>query len=232
MQEDDLYQGSAAQFAWQVALAKCQRSSHFASRPGDIPRPGHIKDSTGSLFRADRRVDPAARRWKAVDARSLPGWTHGTLQLLEACESLGAERVATSTIQEKTKVGEYLVADSIEAVVALAQMGIVEIHTWNSTAEEVERPNRIVWDLDPGPHVTWKQVVTAAKLVRACSYAWADVVGEDHRRPWVACSRADHTASNRRGMFGLLTMVAEAIERTNERCTPRSLPRPGESARF
>ena len=35
-------------------------------------------------------------------------------------------------IQEKTKQGEYLVADSIEAVVSLAQMGIVEIHTWNS----------------------------------------------------------------------------------------------------
>ena len=69
-------------------------------------------------------------------------------------------------IQEKTKVGEYLVADSIEGVVALAQMGIVEIHTWNSTADDLERPNRIVWDLDPGPEVTWKQVVAAARLVR------------------------------------------------------------------
>jgi bifunctional non-homologous end joining protein LigD len=70
-------------------------------------------------------------------------------------------------IQEKTKVGEYLVADSIEAVVSLAQMGIVEIHTWNSTMEDIERPNRIVWDLDPGPAVTWKQVVKAAGLLRA-----------------------------------------------------------------
>src|SRR3954468_6018566 len=65
-------------------------------------------------------------------------------------------------IQEKTKIGEYLVADSIAAVVSLAQMGIVEIHTWNSTADDIERPNRIVWDLDPGPDVTWKQVVKAA----------------------------------------------------------------------
>ena len=69
-------------------------------------------------------------------------------------------------IQEKTKIGEYLVADSIEGVVSLAQMGIVEIHTWNSTADDIERPNRIVWDLDPGPAVVWKQIVAAARLVR------------------------------------------------------------------
>lgn len=69
-------------------------------------------------------------------------------------------------IQEKAKIGEYLVADNIEAVVSLAQMGIVEIHTWNATDDDIERPNRIVWDLDPGPHVAWKQVVTAAQLAR------------------------------------------------------------------
>jgi bifunctional non-homologous end joining protein LigD len=69
-------------------------------------------------------------------------------------------------IQEKTKVGEYLVADSVEAVVSLAQMGIVEIHTWNSTADDIERPNRIVWDLDPGPKVSWQEVCKAAELVR------------------------------------------------------------------
>jgi len=45
-------------------------------------------------------------------------------------------------------------------------MGIVEIHTWNSIIEDIERPNRIVWDLDPGPAVTWKQVVKGAELVR------------------------------------------------------------------
>jgi bifunctional non-homologous end joining protein LigD len=69
-------------------------------------------------------------------------------------------------IQEKTKVGEYLVADSVAAVVALAQMGVVEIHTWNSTAESVERPNRIVWDLDPGPGIAWTQTIGAAALLR------------------------------------------------------------------
>jgi bifunctional non-homologous end joining protein LigD len=86
---------------------------------------------------------------------------------LKHAKAWGPSALRRVRIQEKTKVGEYLVADSIEAVVSLAQMGIVEIHTWNSTMEDIERPNRIVWDLDPGPAVTWNQVVKAAGLVRA-----------------------------------------------------------------
>jgi bifunctional non-homologous end joining protein LigD len=85
---------------------------------------------------------------------------------LKHAKQWGPNALRRVRIQEKTKVGEYLVADNIEAVVSLAQMGIVEIHTWNSTDDNIERPNRIVWDLDPGPDVVWEQVVTAGKLVR------------------------------------------------------------------
>jgi bifunctional non-homologous end joining protein LigD len=84
---------------------------------------------------------------------------------LKHAKAWGPSALRRVKIQEKTKVGEYLVADSIEAVVSLAQMGIVEIHTWNSTIDDIERPNRIVWDLDPGPAVTWKRIVAAARLV-------------------------------------------------------------------
>ncbi|HMD34225.1 MAG TPA: non-homologous end-joining DNA ligase [Vicinamibacterales bacterium] len=70
-------------------------------------------------------------------------------------------------IREKTKVGEYLIADSIAAVVGLAQMDILEIHTWNSRFERVEQPDRLVIDLDPGEDVGWRAVVEAARLVRA-----------------------------------------------------------------
>jgi bifunctional non-homologous end joining protein LigD len=85
---------------------------------------------------------------------------------LRHAKAWGPNALRRVRIREKTKVGEYLVADSVAALVSLAQMGIVEIHTWNSTDDDVERPNRIVLDLDPGPHVTWEQVVTAANLVR------------------------------------------------------------------
>ncbi len=95
-----------------------------------------------------------------------PAGIAGPCIYLKHAKAWGPTALRRVRIQEKTKVGEYLVADSIAAVVALAQMGIVEIHTWNSTADDVEHPNRIVWDLDPGPEITWKHTVAAARLLR------------------------------------------------------------------
>ena len=69
-------------------------------------------------------------------------------------------------IREKTKVGEYMIADSLPALLSLVQMGVLEIHTWNSGFAAVEYPDRIVIDLDPGERVAWPAVVEAARLVR------------------------------------------------------------------
>jgi bifunctional non-homologous end joining protein LigD len=69
-------------------------------------------------------------------------------------------------IREKKKVGDYLVIDTVPALISLIQIGILEIHTWNSVADRLEQPDRVVFDLDPAPDVPWTRVVAAARLVR------------------------------------------------------------------
>jgi bifunctional non-homologous end joining protein LigD len=69
-------------------------------------------------------------------------------------------------IQEKTKVGDYLVADTQAAIIGLVQMGVVEIHTWNTRIERVEQPDRVVFDVDPGARVPWSDVIASARLIR------------------------------------------------------------------
>jgi bifunctional non-homologous end joining protein LigD len=69
-------------------------------------------------------------------------------------------------IQEKRKVGEYLVVDSLASLIGLVQIGILEIHTWNSVVKRLEQPDRVVFDLDPGPGVEWAQVIECARLIR------------------------------------------------------------------
>jgi bifunctional non-homologous end joining protein LigD len=76
------------------------------------------------------------------------------------------KQVRVINIQEQTKVGDYMIVDDLAGLISLAQRNIIEFHTWNSTADAVERPNRVVFDLDPGPDVRWKDTIAAARLVR------------------------------------------------------------------
>ena len=56
--------------------------------------------------------------------------------------------------------------ETAEDLVAAAQAGMVELHTWNCTAEAIDRADRIVLDIDPGQGVPWAWVREAAVLTR------------------------------------------------------------------
>jgi len=60
----------------------------------------------------------------------------------------------------------YMLAESPEALLGLVQMGVLEVHTWGSTKDRLERPDRLTFDLDPDPSVPWAQVVEAAQLTK------------------------------------------------------------------
>ncbi|NTU71208.1 MAG: DNA ligase D [Coriobacteriia bacterium] len=75
-------------------------------------------------------------------------------------------RTVSHTLTGHPNPDELLVVDTAEGLVALAQMGALEIHTWLSHVDGLTRPDRIVFDLDPGPGVTWPQICEAARIVR------------------------------------------------------------------
>jgi bifunctional non-homologous end joining protein LigD len=64
------------------------------------------------------------------------------------------------------ETAEYLMLDNAEGLVSVAQIGGLEIHLWGSTAKKLERPNRLVFDLDPDPSVDFAAVRDAARDVR------------------------------------------------------------------
>jgi bifunctional non-homologous end joining protein LigD len=65
---------------------------------------------------------------------------------------------------EGPTVGVYV--EDLQGLLALIQFGVVEIHAWQASVDQIERPDRIVFDLDPGPNVAWSRVVDAAILLR------------------------------------------------------------------
>ncbi len=64
------------------------------------------------------------------------------------------------------EIAQYLMIDSTAGLVSVAQIGGVEIHLWGSTAKKLERPDRLIFDLDPDPTVDFAAVRDAARDVR------------------------------------------------------------------
>jgi bifunctional non-homologous end joining protein LigD len=56
--------------------------------------------------------------------------------------------------------------DDLAGLISLAQAGVLEFHARGSRIDNLEAAERLVFDLDPGPGVGWKDVVAAAREVR------------------------------------------------------------------
>ncbi len=69
-------------------------------------------------------------------------------------------------VGEKKGGAAHLMIDDLDGLLSLVQLGALEIHPWGARADRLERPDRVVFDLDPGPGIEWRQVVDAALGLR------------------------------------------------------------------
>jgi bifunctional non-homologous end joining protein LigD len=60
----------------------------------------------------------------------------------------------------------YGALDSLEGLLSLVQMGVLELHIWGSHRDKIELPDYVVFDLDPDEGLDWQRVVEGAIRVR------------------------------------------------------------------
>ena len=69
--------------------------------------------------------------------------------------------------KKNSSVEQYLTFNSVEGLIGMAQMGVLEIHPWGSKNETLEKPDRIIFDMDPDEAIDWKTLAATAKEFRA-----------------------------------------------------------------
>jgi bifunctional non-homologous end joining protein LigD len=71
-----------------------------------------------------------------------------------------------STREGEKKIIDYAVVNDDLALMWMANMGCIDLHAWSSRIDKPERPDWVMFDLDPSEGATFEDVVEVARLVK------------------------------------------------------------------
>lgn len=153
---------------------KAAASSANSAGKIKISNPERIIDKTIGATKME-----LARFYAEVAPWALPHLRHRPLALVRAPEGIDGElffqkHTEKLSIPHITQLDTALfpdhaalmTIDTPEALVSAAQMGTIELHTWNAVAPVLDHPDRFVLDLDPDPALPWKRMVEATQLTQ------------------------------------------------------------------
>src|SRR5690606_34582573 len=162
-----------------TAAARGSAKKGAAKGEGGIPR----------VSSPDRIVYPQLRitkqqvfdYYRAVAPRMLPELRNRPLSLVRCPDGVRGQcffqkhhaatlgpNVRSVPIREKDGSREdYVYVDDLAGLLELVQMNVLEFHPWGARIEDVEHPDRLVFDLDPGEGVDWNAIRAAAREIRA-----------------------------------------------------------------
>jgi bifunctional non-homologous end joining protein LigD len=114
-----------------------------------------------------RRVEKQALEYLARRPLKLVRRVHGTIFY-----HMGPLPPIPSSVHElkirKREGGEgtRLWIDDLAGFLGLLEIGAIELHPWNSTVDDIEHPDTLVFDLDPGDGISWGFVIESALAMR------------------------------------------------------------------
>jgi bifunctional non-homologous end joining protein LigD len=145
--------------------AAVQSSIKISSRDRVIyPEAGLTKGELADYYAA---VAPVALRWLANRPISLVRCPQGRAKHCffqkHDAGSFG-DNVHHVDVREKDgSVQPYLYVDDLDGIMACVQMGTIEFHGWGSLVADIEKPDRLVFDLDPDEGLDFAKVKKAAE---------------------------------------------------------------------
>ncbi|WP_168793731.1 DNA ligase D [Paraburkholderia aromaticivorans] len=161
--------------ATKAAPAKSNTAAPPAEVAGvRISHPDRVIDKSSGA----RKID-LVQYYESVAEWMLPHLKDRPVSLVRAPEDIGGELFFQKHSQKLSipNVAQHpgldpghpplITVDTVKALVGAAQMGTVEFHTWNAVASNIEKPDRVVFDLDPDAALGWERMIEAAQLTRS-----------------------------------------------------------------
>lgn len=168
--------------------AKGGRAQTGPAKPTSRSIKGRVDVAGISVSHPDRVIDEQsgthkvelAQFYQSVADWLLPCLDNRPVALLRCPDGVGgeqffqkhSERLAIPHIKQLDRRldpghAPLMEIDSLQALVGAAQMGAIEFHTWGATSERIEKPDRLVLDLDPDPALPWRSMIEATQMVLA-----------------------------------------------------------------
>ncbi len=156
------------------------RSTASPNRPSEIPASVRLTNPDKVLY-ADEGITKAqlAGYYASIADWILPQLVERPLTIVRCPQGYQGkcfyqkhadkglpEALGRVTIAEKRQRIQYPVVRDLEGLLSLVQMNTLEIHAWGARIDNVEKPDRLVFDLDPDPSVPWQRVVESARQMR------------------------------------------------------------------
>ncbi|HEY2021961.1 DNA ligase D [Paraburkholderia sp.] len=167
--------------------AAAQSTAGSATTPGSKRSRAQAEVAGVRVSHPDRVIDKSTgiskldlvRYYESVAEWMLPHLRDRPVALVRAPEDIGGElffqkhsqKLSIPNITQHPGLDPghppLITVETLAALVGAAQMGTVEFHTWNGVASNIEKPDRMVFDLDPDASLGWDRMIEAAQLTRS-----------------------------------------------------------------
>lgn len=159
-----------------IDLERAMPAKRAAQTPAEplgslrLTHPDRVVDaSTGSTKRQVAEYYAQVADWLLPQLKDRP------VALVRAPDGLGGElffqknagqlHIPAVRSYSKAQAGQAaMVLNRADSLLGAVQMNMLELHTWNATDKDFDKPDRFVLDLDPDPALPWKAMLEATQL--------------------------------------------------------------------
>ena len=128
------------------------------------------KISKGDLIQYYADVAPVLLphiRDRAMVMKRYPHGAAGEFFFMKRAPVPRPEWIRTCSIEhESGNIIDFPVIDDVASLMWVINLGCIDLNQWYATCDDVDRPDYVHFDLDPGEGATWDRVLACGRIVR------------------------------------------------------------------